>query len=230
MAGSSDYNICISLRDDNAVPTLETVSQLVDFLDYNLYLDGPDRDASRLVRLPIRETKEWQNYLRRSPDDLVPTIRKRYVNLLYSPTTEETLFRHYGELSVQVLNVRPRDASIVASLGAATRRLSELCTVANDFDPDQRWIQSITVHTLRGYHALWSRVWDEAAQHKTWELRRVKGFTFMLSCKLNPKAEVLPLETYLARLWAKPEFQSFLEKLGDIIGDCNFELIGELTS
>jgi hypothetical protein len=232
-----DYNICISATDSGFVPTLEDVSRLLDHLDGKMYLDGPDRDDSRLVILPSRETKEWQERLEAEKQQglfgggvatLTP-LRKRYVNLLYSPAAPEELYRHYGQLAVMIDNLMPREVAFVASLGRGGRKLNELLDTRRNPE-EKRWIQYSVAHILRGYHALWDRVWDEKAQTKVWELQAVKGFTFMLHCKLNSKADVVPLKDYIAQLAQKVEFQQFLVKIREYTGATSLEIIGEHTA
>ncbi len=230
MPGISDYNICISARDDGFVPGVSAIARLIDFMDSNLYLDGPDRDDSKLVLLPTRETHSWKSYVRTNGQEALPPLHKRYVHLLHSPTAIENYYKHYGELGSQVENIMPRDAAFVASLGRGTRRLYELTYCPQRPGEERRWIQYVVAHVLRGYHALWDRSWDDASRHKVWELQAVKGFTLMISCKLNPKAEVPTIQQYIEGLQSKKEFNEFLEKIGRIIGTCDFELIGEHTS
>jgi hypothetical protein len=227
----SDYNVCISARDARFVPDLEAVSRLVDFLDGNMYLDGPDRDDSKLVMLPSRDTQNWKNYLQDTlPDRSLPLLRKRYVHLLHSPTAVENYYKHYGELGNQVENIMPRDAAFVASLGRGTRRMMELSYCPNQPGEGRRWMQYVVLHVLRGYHALWDRVWDETSRHKVWELRSIKGFTLMISCKLNSRVEIPSLEKYLSDLQNKKDFNDFLERIGRVIGTCEFDLMGEHTA
>ena len=229
MPGISDYNVCLSTRDDTFVPGLSAISRLIDYLDSKMYADGPDRDDSRLVLLPVRETNEWKNYLRVKPGQPVPAVSKRYVNLLYSSTANETLYRHYGELATLIDNITPKDASFVASLGRGTRKLDELIYFPTTPNEERRWLQYTTAHLLNGYHALWDRVWDNATQQKVWRLKATKGFTLMIGCKLNTKAPIPPLGEYLENLQSKPEFQEFMAEVGAILGNSDFELIGEHT-
>lgn len=213
------------------MPGLDAISRLVDFMDSNLYLDGPDRDDSKLVLLPTQETKQWSNYLRLQPDDPLPAqVRKRYVHLLHSPTAQENYYKHYGELGVQIENIMPRDKAFVASLGRGTRRFMELSYSPTGPGEERRWLQYVVAHVVRGYHPLWDRVWDDHARHKMWELQAVKGFSLVITCKLNPRVPAPDLPTYLYALQAKPEFNMFVERVGQIIGTCDFELMGELTS
>jgi hypothetical protein len=236
MSIHGDYNICISAADSGFVPSLEDVSRLLDYLDAKMYLDGPDRDDSRLVILPSRETKEWQERIEAQKQQhlfgggvvTVAPLRKRYVNLLYSPAAPEQLYRHYGELAVMIDNLMPREVAFVASLGRGARKLNELLDTRRS--DEQRWIQYSVAHILRGPHALWDRVWDEKAQTKVWELQAVKGFTFMLHCKLNSKAQIVPLPQYITQLEQKVEFQQFLAKIREYIGVTNLEIIGEHTA
>lgn len=227
MPAISDYNVCISPCDDAFVPSVGAVSRLIDFLDSNLYLDGPDRDDARLVILPARETKEWRHYIRPNSEASVQALRKRYVNLLHSPSAVENYYKHYGELGQQVENISLRETAFVASLGRGTRRLNDLSHYM--YNEQRRWLQYVVAHIICGHHALWDRVWDEHSSQKMWELQAVKGFTLMLSCKVNPKVEVPTLEVYMNGLQAKPEFQEFLTKVSRIIGVNGLELIGEHT-
>ena len=232
MAAISDYNVCVSIRDDKFIPEVENVVRLIDFLDTGMYLDGPDRDDSRLVMLPAREAKELKQYIRADQTYAIPNVQKRYVNLLYSTSAQETLYRHYGELCNHVANASPRDATLVASLGRGTRKLNDIayCPVGAGVGQNQRWLQYTIAHILKGYHGIWDRIWDDRLQPKTWQLRAVKGFTFMLTCKLNPRVPFPTLDTYLEELKAKPAFQEFLETVGGLIGNNDFELLGEHTS
>lgn len=230
MPGFSDYNICISARDDSFVPNVDAVSRLIDFLDSNMYLDGPDRDDSKLVLLPSRDTENWKNYIRPDLESSTPHVRKRYVHLLHSPTAIENYYKHYGELGNMVENIMPRDVAFVASLGRGTRRLLELSYCPREAGEERRWLQYVVAHVIRGYHAIWDRVWDENSRHKAWELQSVKGFTLMLSCKLNNKVPVPTLEEYVNNLAEKKEFLLFVENMGRIIGTCDFELLGEHTN
>lgn len=231
MPVNGDYNICISARDSFFVPDLEAISKLIDFLDSKMFLDGPDREDGKLVLLPSGETREWGQMLRgqSSVATLTSPIRKRYVNLLHSPTAEENFYKNYSQLSTWIDNLMPRDVAFVASLGRGTRRTTELLYVPATPGDDKRWVQWNVLHILRGYHGLWDRIWDETTQTKVWELKAVKGFTLMLHCKLNPRQNVPPIEEYIEQLRAKPDFQAWLAKISAAIGISDFEFIGERT-
>ncbi len=228
MPGLSNYNVCLSSRDDNFVPALETISHLIDYLDTKMLLDGPDRDDSRLVFLPPREVEEWKNYLRNDSTAPITPLYKRYVNLLYSNTIPEISYKHYGELQNHIDN-SSRDRTLVASLGPVSRRFSELVYCPAAPDEERQWVQAIVVHVLRGYHALWDRMWDERSQQKVWRLQATKGFTLMFSYKLNTKVPLPTLPQYLKTLQQKGDFQEFVQRIGQIIGNSDFELIGEHT-
>jgi hypothetical protein len=232
MPAIGDYNICISARDSSYVPPLENVSKLIDFLDTKMFLDGPDREDGKLVLLPSAETREWGLMVNNQSNvaTLTPPIRKRYVNLLHSPTAPENFYKNYGELSTWIDNLMPRDVAFVASLGRGTRRTAELLYVPSAPGEERRWVQWHVLHILRGYHGIWDRVWDDANQTKMWELRAVKGFTLMLHCKVNVRQTLPPIDEYMARLQEKPDFQAWLTKVKAAIGIDEFEFIGEHTA
>ncbi|HEX2910758.1 MAG TPA: hypothetical protein VH186_08125 [Chloroflexia bacterium] len=227
MHGTSDYNVCISALDDGFVPGLENVSRLIDFLDSNLFLEGPDRYESNMVMLPAKETASLKELVRTGPQTALPVVRKRYVHLLYPPTSVEHPYGNFGELSIQVENMMPRDKAFVATLGRGTRRLFDLAYVQARPNEERRWMQFVSARLLRGYHALWDRVWDERSLQRVWELQSVKGFTLMINCKLVHNATPLPLPEYIKRLESKPDFVQFMDRMGQILGTREFELIGE---
>jgi len=219
------YNLCIAPGDDRFRVKLDEVSRLIDFLDSKMYLEGPDRDYSRLVLLSRRETTMWEPYLRDDPEAPIQPLRRRHVHVLHSPAAPEDTFRNYGQLLQKLDNLLPRDTPFVASLGYGTRKLNELIYTPV---PGQarRWIESTTLHLVQGYHPAWRRAWDENHSQPEWELIAVKAFTFMISCKLARNVEAFTSEEFIETVRLKMDFVQFLRTIGDIIGTKDFELLG----
>ncbi len=228
MANVGEYNLCITARHDGFAVRAEDVSRLIDFLDTKMYLDGPDRDYSRLVVNSHREAKMWLPYVRIDPDEPLEFLRRRHVHVLHSPAASEENFRNFSELLVKIDNLMPRDMPFVASLGFASRKLRELiyCPVPRQH---QSWIDHMTVHVLQGYHPIWKRVWNDHSGQKEWQLLAVKAFILMISCKVNSRLEYLTIEEFIETLRLKVEFAHFLGAIGSIIGTKDFELLGGAT-
>jgi hypothetical protein len=228
MTRLGDYNLCITARHDRFQVRAEDVSRLIDFLDNYLYLDGPDRDHSRLVLRSHQESKIWEPFARLDPEEPVQHLRRRHVHVLYSPAVPEEQYRNYGELLQKIDNLMPRDTPFVASLGLASRRLREIiyCPVPNQ---QHRWIDFMTVHVVQGYHPIWQRIWVEESGRKEWQLQAVKAFILMISCKINGRGEYLSIEEFIEILRLKADFVRFLSVIGNIIGTKDFELTGGTT-
>ncbi len=219
------YNLCITPRHDHFSVGLEQVSKLIDFLDARMYLDGPDKDHSRLVVVSQRETHSWKHSLREDPESPVQSMRRRHVHVLHSPAAPEENYRNYSELLYKIENLMPRDTGFVASLGYGTRNLYD--TLYSPFpNQERRWIDSMLVHVIRGPHPIWRRVWDEQHGRKEWQILGVKAFTLMITCKLNMRVESFSIEEYIEVLRLKHDFISFLSAIGSIIGTKDFELLG----
>jgi hypothetical protein len=229
MSVNSDYHICITGLYDSFIPELDKAIQLVDFLDFGMYLDGPDRDSSTFVRISSRDIKQWSEFVRVNPEQPVQPLRRRYVYLTHSPIALDQRYRHYSELMQIMEGVTPREAGFIASLGFGTRRLLDVlhCPLPGD---DRRWIQQVSVHLIRGLHPVWRRVWNQAEGRKEWELMAVKGFNLMLVCKLNHKMDIFTIEEYIEILRLKQEFTRFLIKVGQNINCLDFELMGEVSN
>ncbi|MEI6043979.1 MAG: hypothetical protein WCS37_06275 [Chloroflexota bacterium] len=228
MARTGDYNLCITAGDDRYVVKPEDLTRLIDFLDAKMYLDGPDRDNSRLVVFSYTEAKTWEPFLRANTEAQPPYLRRRHVNILHSPAAPEERFKNYGELILKLDNLIPKDAPFVASLGYTSRKLSEIiyCPVPGQ---SQRWINTMTIHLMQGYHPIWRRVWVEENERKEWQLQAVKAFILMVSCKLNPRVNHLTIEEFVETLRLKIEFVYLLSAIGDLIGTKDFELLGGST-
>ena len=224
-----DYHICITGLDDDFYPSIEKSVELIDFLDFSMYLDGPDNDTSAFVRIPYRDTKQWSEYLRVNPEHHVKRLCRRYVYLIHSPIALDQPYKHYNDLLQIIEGITPRDAGFIASLGKGTGRLLDVlhCPIPGE---NRHWIQQVTVHLIRGYHPVWHRVWNSDEGRKEWELSAVKGFNLMLVCKLDPRVDVFTLEEYLEMLRLKHEFREFLVKIGKTIGYLDFELLGEVSN
>lgn len=228
MPRAGEYNLCITARHDGFVVRAEEISRLIDYFDSKLYLDGPDREHSRLVLLSHREAKTWQPYIRRDPEEPIEFIRRRQVHVLHSPAAPEEGFRNYGQLLQIIDNLMPKDTPFVASLGLASRRLFDLLYCPVPRQP-QRWVDSMTVHIVQGYHPIWRRIWDEAHSRKDWQMLGTKSFILMITCKLNTRFDYLSIEEYIETIRLKVEFVHFLSAVGSIIGTKDFELLGGTT-
>ncbi len=228
MPRTGDYNLFITATEDRLVIKPEDFFRLVDFLDSKQFLEGPDRDFSQLVIRSHQEVKDWEPFARSKPDDPLPKLRRRQVNLLFSPAAPYDNLKQYSQLLAKLEHLIPPDASLVVSLGYGTRQLAEIisCPVPGQ---DKPWIQTLTVHLLRGFHPLWTRVYNREEEVKEWDLLGVKSFTLMLACKLDPQLKSLKLNKFLHLLPEKPEFVDFLRQIGAIIGTKEFELLGGKT-
>jgi hypothetical protein len=224
----SDYHICITGHDDDFIPSLDKSVQLIDFLDFSYYLDGPDRETGIFVRLPHRDTQHWSQYVRTNPEEPVKYLRRRYVYLTYSPIALDQPYRHYNDLIHIIEGITPREAGFIACLGRGTRNLVDVlhCPVPGE---SRRWIRDVVVYLIRGYHPVWKRVFNEQESRKEWELTAVKGFNLMLVCKLDSRIDVFKLEEFIEVLRLKEEFMHFLKKIGQTLGYLHFEMLGEVS-
>lgn len=234
----NDYVLFVTPRDNNFRPPSEDISRIIDFLDLNFYLEGPDRDLSNLVKLPLKETKNWAELAMPPQPTLVavglgtdavitvPALRKRYVNLLHSPTALDEPYRSYSQLCNLIENLQPRDTPFVASLGRGARAAWRAFYCPRPHEDRNRWIKMQTVSLVSGYHPIWCRVWDAQIMHKEWELVTVKAFKIVISCTLNSRAEKMSIDEFVAGLQASSEYQKFAQQVGHIIGNPDLELLG----
>jgi hypothetical protein len=228
MSRAGDYNVCITARHDDFAVNPDDISRLIDYFDTKMYLDGPDREHSRLVVLSHAEARTWKPFIRTDPDAPVEFVRRRQVHILHSPAASEEQFRNYGQLLQKLDNLTPKDTPFVASLGLASRRLYEIlyCPVPGQA---QHWIDLMTVHVVQGYHPVWRRIWDEQQGRKDWQMLAAKSFILMFSCRVNGRVDHFTIEEYLEVLRLKAEFVEFLREVGSIIGTKDFELLGGTT-
>lgn len=239
----SDYVLNITPRDANFRPSLESVVRLIDFLDLNMYLDGPDRDLSSLVLLPKRETKDWEEYSTTLQQDYVGVeatgsaallsrtalpqpIRKRYVHLLNPPASSDIPFRTYHDLC-NIIGDMPRDAVFIAELGRGSRNLWKAMYYPLSEDERNRWVVGQTCNIVRGHHPIWRKVWNEDSFQKEWEVVTVKAFKIVITYRLNNRTAYPEIGELLEQIQARPEYQDFVTKIGSIIGCDDLELLGQ---
>ncbi len=234
----NDYVLFVTPCDDNFRPTSEDISRIIEFLDLNFYLEGPDRDLSNLVVLPSKETKNWAEFAREhqptpvtvgSGIDVIttpPPLRKRYVNLLHSPTALDEPYKSYSQLCNLIENLQPRDTPFVASLGRGAREAWRAFYCPLPHEDRTRWIAMQTLSLVSGCHPIWRRIWDEQTLHKEWELVTVKAFKIAISCKLNSRAGNMKIDDFVASLQTSPDYQKFIQKVGHLIRNPDLELLG----
>jgi hypothetical protein len=231
----NDYILCITPRDDSFRPSSEAVARIIDFLDTKFYLEGPDRDLSALVLLPNKETKYWAEYVQQhqlasvGAEQLLddePPIRKRYVHLLYSPTSPDEPYKNYTQLCNMIENLQPRDTPFVAALGRGARAAWKALYCPLPDEDRNRWVISQTIALVSGYHPIWRKIWDNETMHKEWELVTVKAFKVVIGCKLNTRSDVMSIEDFVQNLEQSPEYQLFQQKIGALSGCTDLQLLG----
>jgi hypothetical protein len=222
---TNDFHLCITFRHDKFQPALEEILNLVDFLDYGFFLEGPDRNLSAFVPLSMREAEKWSEYQRDDVEMPIKPHHKRSIYMLYSPAAPDEPYGNYNYLHTRLNNLIPREQPFVATLGRGTRKLMEVLYTAKP-NEQRRWVDSFIVHIVRGPHPVWHRIWNIEENHREWELLAVKSFFVMVEFKVNSKADFYRYEDYVDVLRNKENFLAFLTKFGNLVNNYDFELLG----